>query len=201
MWASNWGWVVVRGVFAVLFGLLALFMPGVTFAALMILFTLYALADGIACLITAVRRDARADQSWWLLLLRGIAGIGVAALMVFYPARTVLVFLYVLGAWAVVSGILEIAAAGRLRKVVRGEWRLVLVGVLSIAFGAVVWVWPLTGALALAWWVAAFALLTGALLISLGVRLRRLDRGGGDGGFRGEGRGRHVIDTGAHQPT
>jgi uncharacterized membrane protein HdeD (DUF308 family) len=185
MWTKNWGWIVARGVFAVLFGLVALFLPGLTWLALMAVFAAYAFLDGVASLVTALGQRPAAERRWGMLVVEGIAGIAVAVLLVIWPIRTSIAFLYVLGAWGVVTGALEIAAAIRLRRVIRREWMLALAGVLSIAFGVVVWLWPAAGALALVWWIGAYAIVFGGLLIALGVRLRRL------GGGRDE-RGVHV---------
>jgi uncharacterized membrane protein HdeD (DUF308 family) len=164
-------------VVAIVFGLCALFVPGVTWVVLMSFFAAYALIGGIAAIVTALSRETRADRPWGLLLLEGILGIAVAVVWVLWPATTSLAFLYVLGGWAILSGILEIGTAIRLRKTIKGEWMLALAGVLSIALGATIWLWPLAGALALVWWIGAYAILFGALIIGVGLRLRRLARG------------------------
>lgn len=172
--AKNWRWIVGRGVVSVLFGLLALFLPLATFFGLMALFAAFALIDGVASSIAAMSRRAPGEKPWWMLLLGGVAGVAVAVLWVVSPVRTSIAFLYVLGAWGVATGILEIAAAVRLRRIIRGEWLLALAGALSVAFGVMVWFWPLAGALALVWWIGAYALVFGGLLIALGLRLRTL---------------------------
>jgi uncharacterized membrane protein HdeD (DUF308 family) len=177
MWTRNWGWVVARGVAAIIFGLCALFVPGITWVVLMSFYAAYALIGGIAAIVAALSREKRADRPWGLLLVEGILGVAVAVLWVVWPGATSLAFLYVLGGWAVVSGILEIGTAIRLRKVIQREWMLALAGVLSIALGVIVWLWPLAGALALVWWIGAYAILFGALMIGVGLRLRRLTRG------------------------
>ncbi len=177
MWTRNWGWVVARGVAAIIFGLCALFVPGITWVVLMSLFAAYAFIGGITAIVAAVSREKRTDRPWGLLLLQGISGIAVAVAWMLWPAATSLSFLYVLGAWAVASGILEIGTAIRLRKAIQGEWMLALAGVLSIAFGVMVWLWPLAGALALVWWIGGYAIVFGALLIAVGLRLRRLQAG------------------------
>ena len=177
MWTRNWGWIVARGVAAIIFGLCALAVPGITWVVLMSLFAAYALIGGIAAIVAAVSRETRADRPWGLLLVEGILGIAVAAVWVLRPAATSLAFLYVLGVWAILSGILEIGTAIRLRKVIQGEWMLALAGLLSIALGVTVWLWPLAGALALVWWIGAYAIVFGALMIGVGLHIRRL-RGG-----------------------
>ena len=177
MWTRNWGWIVARGVAAIVFGLSALFAPGITWVVLMSFFSAYALMGGVAAIVTALSRETRADRPWGLLLMEGIMGIAVAVLWVVWPTATSLAFIYVLGGWAVVSGILEIGTAIRLRRAIQGEWMLGLAGVLSIALGATVWLWPLAGALALVWWIGAYAIVFGALIIAVGLHLRRLKGG------------------------
>ena len=177
MWTRNWGWVVARGVAAIIFGLCALFVPAITWVVLMSFFAAYALIDGSAAIVTALSRETRADRPWGLLLVEGILGIAVAVVWLLWPVATSVAFVYVLGGWAVASGILEIGTAIRLRKAIQGEWMLALAGVLSIAFGVTVWLWPLAGALALVWWIGSYAIVFGALIIGVGLQLRRLTRG------------------------
>jgi uncharacterized membrane protein HdeD (DUF308 family) len=177
MRTRNWGWIVARGVAGIIFGLCALFVPGITWVVLMSLFAAYALIGGIAAIVTALSRETRADRPWGLLLVNGILGIAVAAAWVLWPAAASLAFIYVVGVWAIVSGILEIGTAIRLRKTIKGEWMLALAGVLSIALGVIMWLWPLAGALALVWWIGAYAIVFGALIIGVGLHMRRLTGG------------------------
>jgi uncharacterized membrane protein HdeD (DUF308 family) len=177
MWTRNWVWIVARGALAIIFGLGALAVPGITWVVLMSFFAAYALIGGIAAIVAAVSRERRTDRPWGLLLVEGILGIAVAAVWVLWPAATSLAFLYVLGSWAIVSGVLEIGTAIRLRKDIQGEWMLAFAGVLSIALGAIVWLWPAAGALALVWWIGGYAIVFGALIIAVGLHLRRLERG------------------------
>jgi uncharacterized membrane protein HdeD (DUF308 family) len=177
MWTRNWGWTVVRGVVAIVFGLLALFRPGITWIVLMSFFAAYALVDGIAAVVAALSRRAPVERPWGLLLVEGILGIALAVLWVLWPGRLSLAFLYVLGTWGIVTGLLEIGTAIRLRRLIRHEWLLVFAGLFSIAFGVIVWMRPLAGALALVWWIGSYAIVFGGLLIGLGFRMRRLDVG------------------------
>jgi uncharacterized membrane protein HdeD (DUF308 family) len=169
---DNWRWVVGRGVLAIVFGLVALFMPGLTWMALLAVFAAYAFVDGIASVAMAVTRRQPAQVRWWMLLLWGLAGIAIGAMIVFWPIRTSLAYLYLLGAWGIVTGVVEIVAAIRLRRELEGEWLLALAGVLSIAFGVVLFTRPVAGALALVWWLGTWAIVFGVLLIALGIRLR-----------------------------
>lgn len=170
--ARNWGAIAVRGVAAILFGLLAFVVPGLTLAALVLLFGAYALVDGVFSIVAAVRRRA-GDPAWWALLLEGLVGIAAGVVTFLLPGLTALTLLYVIAAWAVVTGVLEIIAALRLRRHLTGEWRLVLSGVLSIVFGGLVMVAPSAGALAMILWIGAYAIVFGALLLALAFRLRR----------------------------
>lgn len=165
-----WWLLVLRGVVAILFGLLAFIWPGLTIGALVLLFGIYALIDGVSSIITGVAHRHGRDR-WWLLL-EGIASIAFGLLTFFWPGITAFFLLILIASWAVVTGIFEIAAAIRLRKEIEGEWLLGLAGVLSILFGIMMFVQPGAGALALIWIIGSYAILFGILLIVLGFRLR-----------------------------
>jgi uncharacterized membrane protein HdeD (DUF308 family) len=143
--ARNWWLLVVRGVLAVIFGILAFALPGPTVLALVILFAAYMAVDGIMAIVLAIRR-AQQRREWWALVLEGIAGLAVAVITVIWPDVTALALLYLIAAWALVTGVMEIVAAVRLRKVIRGEFFLGLAGVASIAFGIIAIVFPRQGA-------------------------------------------------------
>jgi uncharacterized membrane protein HdeD (DUF308 family) len=117
--------------------------------------------------------------------LEGFVSIGAGVLTFVYPGITALVLLYVIGAWAIVTGIAEIAAAVKLRRVVTGEWMLALAGVLSLALGVLLFAYPSSGALAVVWLIATYAILFGVLLVGLGIKLHRLGREGERGFSRG----------------
>ncbi len=173
--ARNWWSLVIRGFVAILLGAVTLLWPGITVGALVILYAAYALSDGVFSLIGAWRAS-QSHERWGALVLEGIAGVAAAAVTVFWPAITALVLVYVIAAWALVTGVLEIAAAVRLRKHISGEWLLALSGVVSIVFGVwVIWA-PLAGVLAIAFGVGIYALFFGATLIALGFRLRSWKR-------------------------
>jgi uncharacterized membrane protein HdeD (DUF308 family) len=167
----NWWTVVLRGVIAVLLGLAALGWPQITLEVLVILLGAYLLVDGAFAIFTGVRDRSRHRQ-WWLLLLEGLAGIVAGAIALFLPGITALVLIYVLAAWALITGILEILAAIRLREELRGEWLLVLGGVASILFAVIVALRPTAGMIALVWLIAIYAIIFGILFIILGLRLR-----------------------------
>jgi uncharacterized membrane protein HdeD (DUF308 family) len=166
----NWWALALRGLAGILFGIITFIAPGISLAALVLLFGAYAFADGILAIVTAVRR--RGADRWWLLLLEGVMGIAAGVLTLLWPALTALALLYIIAAWALVTGVFEIAAAIRLRKVITREWLLALSGVLSIALGVILVVAPGPGALAVVIWIGAYAFVSGVLLLALGFRLR-----------------------------
>jgi uncharacterized membrane protein HdeD (DUF308 family) len=165
-------WVVLlRGVAGIIFSLVTFFAPGISLVALVLVFGAYAFADGILAIISAIRRRGETDR-WWVLLLEGLAGVAAGVITLFSPGITALALVYVIAAWALVTDGLEIAAAIRLRKVITGEWLLVLAGIASIALGILLVLFPGPGALALVFWIGAYALVSGILFIALAFRLR-----------------------------
>jgi uncharacterized membrane protein HdeD (DUF308 family) len=174
MMTRTWWAVALRGTVAVLFGLVAMIWPGITLFALLILFGAYALVDGAFAIGSAFfGENADASSRAWLAV-RGVAGIVIGLMTFFWPGVTALVLLYLIAAWAIVSGVLEVAAAIRLRKEIRGEWLMALAGVLSVVFGILLAVWPAAGAVTLVLFIGAFALVFGVVLIGLAFRLRHL---------------------------
>ena len=175
--SRNWGWIVLRGVAAVLFGVLAFLWPGITLAVLVIVWGAYALADGVLALIAAYRVRDR-GKPFWSLVIVGLLGIAAGIVTFIWPGMTALVLLMFIAAWAVVMGIFQIIAAIRLRKEIQNEWLLGLSGVLTVLFGIIMFVAPGAGALAVIWVIAAYAIVFGILLIWLGLRLKkRSERG------------------------
>jgi uncharacterized membrane protein HdeD (DUF308 family) len=170
--SRNWWAVSLRGLAGILFGIITFFAPAISLAALVLLFGAYALMDGVLAIVTAVRR--RSADRWWLLLLEGLVGIAAGVLTFMWPAITAVALLYVIAAWALVTGAVEIAAAIRLRKAIRGEWLLALSGIFSIALGVLLVLFPGPGALAVTIWIGVYAFVFGALLFALGLRLRGL---------------------------
>jgi uncharacterized membrane protein HdeD (DUF308 family) len=168
---QSWWMLAARGAIAVLFGVLALVWPGLTLLWLVILFAAYALAGGGIEVYAAWKNRAR-DENWWLILLLGLVSLGVGVIAVFHPALTALVLVLLMGANALATGILDIAAAIRLRKVIENEWLLILAGLVSVAFGILVFLFPGAGALALVWLISLYAIITGALLLTLAFRAR-----------------------------
>jgi len=168
----HWWAIALRGLAAIIFGILAFAMPGVTLAVLVLLFGAYALVDGIFNIVAAVSGRS-GQQSWWMVLLEGLVSVAAGLVTFFMPGLTALTLVYVISAWAIITGVLEIVAAIRLRKEITNEWWLALSGVLSIVFGVLVAAFPGAGALALVFWIGAYAVVFGAMLVALGFRLRR----------------------------
>ncbi len=173
----NWGFVALRGVAGILFGIATLIYPVVSLAVLVLLFGAYSLVDGVFAAVSAVA-NRREQPRWVPLLLSGLLGIGIGLVTLFWPGVTALALLYIIAFWAVIIGILEIVAAVRLRKLIKGEWLLALAGVLSVLFGILIAVFPGVGVLAMVVWIGAFALVNGVLHLVLAFRLRRWGREG-----------------------
>jgi uncharacterized membrane protein HdeD (DUF308 family) len=171
MLAKTWWVLAARGVIAIIFGVLTLLLPGVTLATLILLFGCYAIVDGIFSIIAAVRHRV-GERRWWTLLLEGLASIGAGIVTFAFPGLTTIVLLWVIAVWTVVTGVLEIITAIRLRHEITGEGWLTASGVLSIAFGVLLMIAPAAGALALVLWIGAYAVVFGAFLLVLAFRLR-----------------------------
>ena len=166
----NWWALALRGVAALLFGILAFGWPGITLTVLVWIFAAYMLADGVFAILAGLRAAQRHGR-WWPLALEGVLDLLAGAVAFLWPGIALLTFIYIAAIWAILSGIALLAAAVRLRA--HGEGMLLFAGLLSLAWGVVVIFWPIAGELALAWWIGAYALLFGALMLVLALRLRR----------------------------
>ncbi len=164
----------MRGALALLFGALTIMTPGLTLLYLVLLFGVYAIVEGAFSLVAAMRAPGR----HWPLVLEGVVGIAAGVLTFTWPGITALLLLYFIAFWAILTGVLEIAAGIRLRKQLQNEFLLIAMGILSVLFGVLVLVSPGTGALAVALWIGVYALLFGAALLALAFRLRPFARGG-----------------------
>jgi uncharacterized membrane protein HdeD (DUF308 family) len=176
--AERWWVLLVRGIAAVAFGVITLLAPGISLYALLLLYGAYALVDGVFNLVMAGRGAAR-GRRWGAFLFEGLVSVAAGIVAFAWPGITTLALVFLVAAWALVTGVAEIAAAIRLRKQIRHEWLLGTAGVLSIAFGIAIAMFPGAGALALVLWIGAYALVFGGLLIALAFRLRTW-RGPGD---------------------
>jgi uncharacterized membrane protein HdeD (DUF308 family) len=156
-----------------LFAIVTFLWPGITLGALVLIFGIYAFIDGVLAIIAAVRA-VRGHRPWAALILEGVVGIlaGLCAWMI--PGLTLAFLVLLVAAWAIITGVFEIAAAIRLRRNIPQEWLLILMGVVSILFGVLVYMAPIAGAVVMVWWLAAYALIFGIMLVVLAFRLRRL---------------------------
>ncbi len=170
-WANNWWVVALRGIIAILFGLAAFIWPGITLTVLVIFFGAYAFWDGVFSVIASVRRRGQ-NQHWWVLFFEGLVSILVGLIALFFPGITAIAIVYLIAAWAVITGILELVSAIRLRQALAGEFLLVIAGLLSILLGVLLAIFPVAGALVTIWLIGAYAIIFGVLLLILSIRLR-----------------------------
>lgn len=166
----TWRWwtIALRGLVAIAFGILAMFAPGAAFLSLVLLFGVYAIIDGVLALVLASRRV----QPHGALIARGIVSIAAGVVAFVWPGITAFALLLVIAAWAIVAGVLEIVMAIQMRKQLEGEWLLALEGVLSVAFGVLLLLSPLIGAVVLGLWIGAWALILGGMQVGTALRLR-----------------------------
>jgi uncharacterized membrane protein HdeD (DUF308 family) len=169
--SRNWWAIALRGVVAIAFGVLAFLWPGLTLYALVILFGAFAIVDGVLALVGAFRRREGRRPDFFLII-GGLAGIAAGIIAFVLPGLSALALLYVIAAWAIVTGIAEVVAAYQLREEIRGEWLLALSGAVSFVFGLFIALFPGPGALAVVWLIAAYAIVSGVILLALAFRLR-----------------------------
>jgi uncharacterized membrane protein HdeD (DUF308 family) len=177
--SRHWWMLALRGVCAIIFGLLAWIWPGATLLVLVILFGAYAFVDGLFALVAAGKSEGGQSRVW--LAVVGVAGVLLGMVTLFWPHITGLVLLLLIAWWAIVTGVFEIMAAIRMRKEIEGEWLYIVSGAVSVIFGVLVLVWPASGALAILWMIGLFSILFGATMIATSIRLRKLGRTGRPG--------------------
>jgi uncharacterized membrane protein HdeD (DUF308 family) len=165
--------LIIRGLVGVAIGILAVSWPGITIAVLVGVFGLYAILDGLTNLVLGLRRTRGQDRSW-AHAVQGVIGIAAGVLTFLWPGVTALALVLFIGAWAIMTGVFEIIAAIRLRRYISGEWLLALSGVMSLAFGVLVFAFPGAGAVSIAWLLGIYAAAGGLVLIMLGLRLRSM---------------------------
>lgn len=168
----NWWLFLLRGLAAIVFGVLALLWPGLSLVVLVLLYGAYALVDGAFALIAGVFGRSSVAPRWWLIIV-GLLGIGAGVVTFMWPGITALVLLFVIAAWAIAIGIFEIIGAIQLRKEIRNEWWLILNGLLSVAIGIALFLMPGPGALAVIWLIGFYAILFGILMVGFAFRVRR----------------------------
>src|SRR6266540_2610286 len=167
-----WWLLLLRGIAAIVFGVLAFIWPGLTLITLVLLYGAYALVDGAIALVAALTGGAKPVPTWWLVVV-GLLGIAAGLVTFLWPGITALVLIVFIGAWAIAHGIFEIVGAIKLRKEIDNEWWLILAGALSVIFGLVVLAAPGAGALGLIWAIGAYSIAFGILLVGLSLRLRK----------------------------
>jgi uncharacterized membrane protein HdeD (DUF308 family) len=168
---GHWWALALRGVIAILFGLAALLRPGIALEALILLFGAYAFVDGMFSIV-GVFGGTRAGTPRWLLFVEGVVSILAGLIAFIFPGLTALALLYLIAAWAIITGGVQIGTAIRLRKEIQGEWALILGGIASVLFGLILAVLPAVGILSLVWLIGAYAVAFGVLLLITAIRVR-----------------------------
>lgn len=169
--AESWWLLLLRGIAAIIFGVLAFIWPGITLLTLVLFYGAFALVDGVLAVAAAIKGGSPVPR-WWLAVV-GAAGIIAGILTFLWPGVTALVLLIFIAAWAIVLGIFEIYGAIKLRKEIDNEWWLIIGGVLSVIFGILLLLQPAAGALALVWMIGAFAILLGIIHIAFALRVKK----------------------------
>jgi uncharacterized membrane protein HdeD (DUF308 family) len=169
---ARWWWTfILRGVLAIAFGVVAFLSPPATITVLVLLFGAWALVDGVFHIAGAIQ-DRTRNRSWWLAVLEGIVGIIAGVLALAFPAFAAVSLLLIIAAWSIVTGVVEVVMAIRLREQITGELWLAVAGILSIVFGVLLFLFPSSGAITIVWIIGAFAIAFGIAMIALGWRLR-----------------------------
>ena len=169
--AKNWWLLLLRGIAAIIFGLLALAWPGLTLLTLILFYGAFALVDGVLAIVAAITGGVPGSR-WWLAIV-GLLGIAAGLLTFLTPGLTALVLLFFIAGWAIVTGVFEIIGAIKLRKEIDNEWLLILGGIISVLFGAGMMLAPGAGALALVWVIGAYSVVMGVLFVALAFRLKK----------------------------
>ena len=176
---GEWRGLAIRGALALLFGIITLIWPGLTILALVLLFGAFVLVDGIIILAGVLGKAPGTEDRRALLIFRGVLGVGIGIMTLIWPDITALSLLWLIAAWAIITGILEIAVAISMRRELRHEWLLGIFGVLSLLFGIMLAITPGAGALVITWLIGWYALISGVVLLYLAWRLRQAEAGTG----------------------
>lgn len=170
--ANRWWVFLIRGIAAIVLGVLAFLWPGLTLITLTIVFGAYAFVDGIFALAAAL--GGLGGSRWWALLLEGIVGLVVAFLVWEQPVMSAAFLIYGVAFWAILTGVMEIVGGLQMRELIDNEWLYVIGGVLSIVFGLLIFRNPIAGGLTIAWLIGGYAILFGVLQLGVSYRLSRL---------------------------
>jgi uncharacterized membrane protein HdeD (DUF308 family) len=169
--AKNWWLLLLRGVAAIIFGVLAFAWPGVTLLTLILFYGAFALADGVLAIIAAITGGAPGPR-WWLAIV-GLLGIAAGLLTFLMPGLSALVLLFFIAGWAIATGVFQIIGAIQLRREIDNEWLLILGGAISVLFGIGILMAPGAGALALLWVIGFYAIVEGIVFVALAFRLKK----------------------------
>jgi uncharacterized membrane protein HdeD (DUF308 family) len=169
--AKNWWLLLLRGIAAIIFGLLAFAWPGLTLLTLILFYGAFALVDGVLAIAAAITGGVPGSR-WWLAIV-GLLGIAAGLVTFLTPGLTALVLLYFIAVWAIVTGVFEIIGAIKLRKEIDNEWLLILSGIISVLFGVGIMLAPGAGALALVWVIGAYSVVMGVIFVALAFRLKK----------------------------
>jgi len=169
--AKNWWLLLLRGIAAIVFGVLAFAWPGLTLLTLILFYGAFALVDGVLAIVAAVTGGAPAPR-WWLAIV-GLFGVAAGLLTFLMPGLSALVLLFFIAGWAIATGMLQIVGAIQLRKEIDNEWLLIFGGAVSVLFGIGMMLAPGAGALALVWVIGIYAVITGVVLVALALRLKK----------------------------
>jgi uncharacterized membrane protein HdeD (DUF308 family) len=168
-----WWLMVLRGALAILFGIAAILWPGIAFATLVLLFGAFAFASGVITTWTALSLRKR-NENWMAFLIQGLFGLAIGLIALFWPFVTAGAIILLIAAWALITGLIEVAAALRLRREIENEWMLILSGALSMLLGLMFAFFPAAGIWVVTWFIGVYAVVGGVALIQLGLRLRRM---------------------------
>lgn len=182
--SHTWSWILARGVLLILLGVFAVLAPGFALFTFAVVFAAYSFIDGGLSLVAGIRAARHDGRRWGAMVLSGLAGVAVGVLFALFPLVSTVAYallvIWLVAGWAAITGVLEIAAAIRLRREIEGEWLLALSGALSLLLGAaLIWLLfadPAATVLSVAWLIAVYAVISGVALIALGLRMRRLRR-------------------------
>lgn len=168
-----WWLMALRGAFAVLFGFAAILWPGIAFTTLVLLFGAFAFASGVITTWTALSLRKQ-KENWTTFLIQGLCNLAIGLIALFWPFVTAGAIILLIAAWALISGLIEVAAALRLRREIENEWMMILSGGLSILLGLLFGMFPAAGIWVVTWLIGVFAVVIGVALIQLALRLRRM---------------------------
>ena len=169
--AKNWWLLLLRGIAAIIFGLLAFAWPGLTLVTLILFYGAFVLVDGVLAVIAAITGGVPGSR-WWLAII-GLLGIAAGLVTFMMPGLTAVLLLLFIAGWAIATGVFQIIGAIKLRKEIDNEWLLILGGIISVLFGVSMMLAPGAGALALVWVIGTYSVVIGAIFVALALRLRK----------------------------